>query len=100
MSDFGSLLRQYREACTDPDRPGQPLTQERLGELLGYTGAMISHWEHCRHPIDHSSLLRLIKILFQCSGLQTVDQADHLLQVCNYRPLNAEEKAGLVTGKP
>ena len=51
MQFFGDLLRKHRRRTQDPLKGG-PLTQVRLGELLGhylggagYTGAAVSDWE-------------------------------------------------------
>jgi len=48
---FGKLLRFYRERSYDRERE-RPLTQDRLGELVGweldreaFTGATVSEWE-------------------------------------------------------
>lgn len=97
---FGPLLRYHRRQCRDPLRGG-PLTQARLGELLGdylgdagYSGAAVSDWERGKSKIgedDRLVLVSLIRALYQCGGLSTVDQADALLRAGNYRDLDRSE---------
>ncbi len=97
---FGLLLRYHRRQCRDPLRGG-PLTQARLGELLGdylgdagYSGAAVSDWERDKSKIsedDRLVLVSLIRTLYQCGGLSTIDQADALLQAGNYRDLDRSE---------
>ncbi|HYN87741.1 MAG TPA: hypothetical protein VER55_04390 [Ardenticatenaceae bacterium] len=99
-SGFGALLRWYRRQCVDPDRGG-PLTQQRLGELVGvelhgagYTGAAVSEWERARSQIHHGNrplLVALLKVLHACGGLHTLEEANALLAAGNYRHLNADE---------
>ncbi|MFC1878685.1 hypothetical protein ACFLZW_02115 [Chloroflexota bacterium] len=99
MSDFGKLLRYYRERCMDLER-GKRLTQERLGELIlqemgtGNTGSAISEWERGKSQInkDHRLVLTsLIKVLYKCEGLKTLDEAQALLSIGNYRQLDNAE---------
>lgn len=101
MDRFGQLLRFYRQRCTDPERGGR-LTQERLGELIGtaiggagYTGAAISDWERGNSKIDkdyRSVLVNIIKIFHSNGGLQTLTEANTLLEAGNYRSLDETEK--------
>jgi hypothetical protein len=106
--DFGSLLRQYRRTATDPQRGGT-LTQERLGELLGealggagYSGAAISEWERNRSKIEKDQrkvLVALILMLRQYNGLTCRNEADQLLLVGNYRPLDDQEAQQIFPGE-
>lgn len=83
MKQFGDWLRFYRQQCVDPARAGRPLTQERLGELIGvdledagYTGAAVSEWERGKsqiHKDQRAVLTALIKVLTTCDGLKTID---------------------------
>jgi len=101
MSRFGELLRYYRHQCWDAEH-AKPLTQGRLGELLGralgdlgYSGAAVSEWERGKSRISHDQrkvLVSLIKVLHECGGLQTLTEADTLLLAGDYRPLNADER--------
>lgn len=100
MSQFGQLLHKYRQRCRDPQH-GVPLTQARLAELLsldakvlGYSGATISNWERGKNQIrrdDWHILISLIRVLFACGGVHTVEEINQLLLLGNYRPLNEEE---------
>ena len=102
MSEFGKLIRSYREKCRFHET-GQPLTQAQLGELigkelgmdLGYTAAAISEWERGKsviHIKDRLVLLKLLKVLHQCGGLSTLAQANDLLETGDYRSLNEDER--------
>ncbi len=103
MKQFGEWLRFYRQRCVDPDRKGRPLTQERLGELIGvelgdsgYTGAAISEWERGKsqiHKDQRAVLTALIKVLTTCGGLKTTAEANTLLLAGNYRQLDQTELA-------
>ena len=102
MSKFGKLLRFYRQQCADGGREERPLTQERLGELLGtalggtgYSGAAVSDWERSKSKIDKDQrlvLVNLLKVLQECGGLRTPVEADTLLRAGNYRPLDKDEQ--------
>lgn len=104
MASFGQLLRYHRRQSRDPQRGG-PLTQERLGELLGhtlgdagYTGAAVSEWERDKSKIDEDNrpvLVGLIETLHRHDGLASLAEANALLHAGNYRALDAAE-AGLL----
>ena len=104
MQSFGAILRLYRRQCQDPLRGG-PLTQVRLGELLGhylgdlgYSGAAVSDWERNKSKIsedDRLVLVSLIRVLYEYGGLKTPEEADELLFAGNYRALNAAERQQL-----
>lgn len=57
--NIGDMLREKRRR--------KKLTQQRLGELLGYEGRtaelMVQHWEHNREAIPTRKLKPLSKIL-------------------------------------
>ena len=101
MSDFGKLLRSFRNRCIDPDNSEQKLTQEKLGELLGwklntdgYSGAAVSEWERGISKIrvnQREVLLSLLEILVQWGGLGTLAEANQLLEAGNYRALHLDE---------
>jgi len=102
VSDFGRLLRECRQHCVDPNRPGRPLTQERLGELLGgelnisagFSGAAVSDWERGASKIyadDRLLLVSLLKVLCLCGGITNLVQSNALLAAGNYRALGPDE---------
>jgi MFS family permease len=116
MQSFGTLLRTHRLRCQDPLKGG-PLTQARLGELLGdylggaeYTGAAVSLWELDRSKInadDRLLLVGLINLLKEYGSLTDKEEGDRLLRAGNYRPLDQVEiervfpgLAGLLTDGP
>lgn len=108
MNRFGDLLRQHRTSCSNPDHSGRALSQEKLGALIGdvlgdqgYTGSAVSEWERGRSqiPKDHRAVLvALIKVLHDCGGLDSLTEADNLLQAGHYRALNNEEMRQISTG--
>jgi hypothetical protein len=101
MATFGETLRAFRQAGNDPDRFNRRLTQQRLGKLIGdemgdfgFSGAAISDWERGKSKInaeDRNVLIALIKVLHRCGGLQTVDDANHLLKAGRFRDLDTYE---------
>ena len=101
MTKFGETLRTFRQAGNDPDRHKRRLSQERLGVLIGhemedrgFSGAAVSDWERGESKIsaeDRNVLIALIKVLYKCNGLQTLDEANQLLEAGNYRALNVKE---------
>jgi hypothetical protein len=109
MDRFGELLRFYRLQSMDMEL-GKKLTQERLGQLLGdelgdagYSGAAISDWERNKSQIhkDHRAvLLSLIKVLFDCGGLKTRQEANAMLLAGNYRPLDEKERNSIFGNQP
>ena len=102
MADFGTRLRIIRNHCNEPDFPERRLSQERLGELLGrelgmqggFSGAAISDWERGKskiHADNRPVLMSLLIVLRKGGGIQTVADANELLEVGNYRALNSAE---------
>ncbi|MBI2331817.1 MAG: helix-turn-helix transcriptional regulator [Chloroflexi bacterium] len=100
--DFGRQLRLFRLQTNDPTTK-RPLTQQKLGELLGieigrrsaYTGAAVSDWERGESRIDADDrllLVRLVKILNQYRGIKTPGGANLLLESGNFRALNMQER--------
>ncbi len=100
MQLFGDLLRKHRRRTQDPLKGG-PLTQVRLGELLGhylggagYTGAAVSDWELNKSKINADErllLVSLINLLVEHGGLTDLEEANRLLYSGNYRPLDNVE---------
>lgn len=97
--DFGRRLRLFRQQCSDP-ATGKQLSQQRLGELLQdevgirYSGAAISDWERGESVIsagDRLILLALLRVLTRLGGIQTLSDANSLLEAGNYRSLNDTE---------
>ena len=101
MSNFGTLLRNLREACRDPIFPSRKLSQQKLGILLGnelgiqgYSGAAVSDWERGKSKInayERLVLVMMIKVLHDHGGLQKVEIANQLLESGNYRALDEDE---------
>lgn len=100
MAEFGEQLRKFRHQCNDPKSPHGKLTQEKFGELVGvelgisYSGAAISDWERGKakiHADNRLVLMAIVKVLYECGGLKTVEDANQLLEAGNYRALDPEE---------
>jgi hypothetical protein len=101
MSNFGTLLRNLREACRDPIFSSRKLSQQKFGILLGselgiqgYSGAAVSDWERGKSKINADErlvLVMMIKVLHDHGGLQKVEIANQLLESGNYRVLDEEE---------
>ena len=101
MATFGETLRAFRQASNDPDRFNRRLTQQRLGKLIGkemgdfgFSGAAISDWERGESKIsaeDRKVLIALIKVLYKCGGLRTLDDANYLLKTGRYDVLDTKE---------
>jgi hypothetical protein len=97
---FGTLLRQARRNCRDPDRGG-PLTQERFAELLAQqlepmrvTAATISNWERgtSQPPGSDRRLLgAIVSVLLKYSGLMSLDEANTLLIRGGYAGFSDDE---------
>ena len=102
MTEFGEQLRRFRHRCTDSKSPHGKLTQEKFGELVGaelgihsYTGAAVSDWERGKskiHADDRPLLMALIKVLHDCGGIRTIEEANELLNAGNYRNLDPGEE--------
>jgi len=100
MSQFGTLLREYRQSCVDPIS-SRLLSQQYLGELLGnelggysFSGAAVSDWERGKskiHADDRRTLVALIGVLYKLGGIKTISEANGLLEAGNYRALNFDE---------
>lgn len=101
MTTFGETLRTFRERTLDPVRHMRPLSQARLGVLMGHVmgdqgvrGATVSHWERGETKIsaeDRKILITLVKVLHQYDGIKTPKDADQLLEAGNFRALNKLE---------
>lgn len=101
MTRFGEILRSFRQASNDPQLYRRRLSQARLGELMGhemedqgFSGAAVSDWERGESKISAEArniLIALIKVLYTCGGLRTLEDANQLLEAGDYRALNASE---------
>jgi hypothetical protein len=101
VTAFGEILRSFREITRDPDRHKRPLSQARLGALIGHemgdrgvSGAAVSDWERGKSKIsveDRNVLIAIIKVLYKCGGIRIPEDADRLLEAGDYRALNREE---------
>ncbi len=99
MVTFGTLLRNRRKACQDPET-GRALSQERLVHYLSkftglrYERVSVSQWERDEHKIHHAErglLVGLLQVLHRCGGVKDVATANELLFTGDYRDLNEEE---------
>lgn len=98
MSDFGQLVRRYREGCRLPET-GKKLTQAGLAEALsrrlglrGFSGQTVSNWERGKNLIgEREVVVVLLGILHEYGGLQTLRDAEKLLAAGDYRSLSAAE---------
>ena len=92
---FGSLLKKYRQQTFDSEKGGY-LTQARFAELLdlGFSGTMVGHWETGERIIKHQDrflLQKLIQVLHQYEGIQSLDEANNLLETGQYSRLSPTE---------
>lgn len=97
---FGSLLKEFRQKTYDP-KTKKTLTQKNFGEYLfdeigiSYSGAAVSDWEREQSDIniaDRLLLVSIIKILKKYGGIQSLAQANYLLESGDYRALNSDEQ--------
>lgn len=102
MENFGTLFRQFRKRCKNPENPEQLLSQERLAKMIGgYSGAAISDWERGVtkiHADQLSLLLQIITVFQQWGGITTPNEANTLLSAGNYRSLYPEEIYSIFPG--
>jgi hypothetical protein len=99
--NFAKQFRTFRLRCRNPHN-GKILTQQRLGELMGnelgtigFSGAAVSDWERGAskiHADDRLVLVCLLKVLHQTGGIETLSEANDLLDAGNYRALNVDER--------
>lgn len=97
MDTFGSFLRYYRKVATDPLN-GNPLSQARFAELLNVSIATVSYWENNQRYIpaqDRPLLLSLLEALSKHGGIQSLAEANALLEAGEYRALNKKESERL-----
>src|SRR5687768_14482589 len=100
MTQFGTLLRKYRQSCVDPIY-SRRISQEYLGELIGnelgmysFSGAAVSYWELGQSKInddDRHTLVALLRILYKHGGIKNISEATELLEAGNYRALDFDE---------
>jgi transcriptional regulator with XRE-family HTH domain len=97
---FGDLLRFYRGKTVDRD-VGKPLSQEklarRISERIGLmiSRNIVSNWENGKsdlHPQkDRNLLTAIVSTLYKYRGIATLDEANHLLEIGDYRALDEKE---------
>jgi len=102
VSEFGDLLRVFRQQCKYPKDKRSALSQGRLGELLGmelgtrgFTAAAVSDWERGVskiHVDDRRVLVSLLKVLHEQGGIKSPAEANGVLEAGNYRALNSAER--------
>lgn len=95
-----SLLADYRSRTEDPDT-GQSLTQKRLAELLSaeikqsVSASTVGRWERGRVPFPRGQrrlALALLRVLAAYGGIRSDKDADRLLDLFSYEPLEPGEK--------
>lgn len=92
MNEFGELLQRHRYRWRDPANPLHRLSQEEVSVRLGYGESTYGQWERGRsHPPDRRDLLTLIQLFHQGNGIETLAEANKLLQVAGYRELDLAE---------
>jgi transcriptional regulator with XRE-family HTH domain len=99
-SPFGDLLRFYRGKTVDRD-VGKPLSQEklayRISDQIGWTITrnIVSNWENGKsdlHPQkDRLLLIAIVSTLYRYRGIETLEEANHLLEAGDYRALDERE---------
>ncbi len=96
---FRTLFKQYRKRSRDPETSGD-LTQGRLADLLSmetgltYTTPTVNKWENGKRRIntdDRHTLIGLLAVFYQCSGITTRDEAAAFLSAEGYWALSDEE---------
>lgn len=97
-SSFGALLRELRTQTTS----GEELTQEVVGALLSdpendavVSPASISRWESGRELPSRRLIIQILHVLKQAGGVESVSQANSLLDAGGYPRLNEAEAAEL-----
>ena len=99
---FGDCLRKLRKATNYPLPNGSPLTQKEVVDLLAkvsdltYSGSTISDWERGKNaPPERFVVLKLIQVLHEHKGIQTVAEANELLEAGDHYALTRTEKKTL-----
>lgn len=92
MGEFGELLQRHRHRWRDPANPLHRLSQEEVSVRLGYGESTYGQWERGRsQPHDRRDLITLIQLFHQGNGIETLAEANKLLQVAGYRELDLAE---------
>lgn len=103
-STFGEILQQYRNKTKDPLNKSQVLSQTRFGdEIGGYDRLTIYRWEADKRHIraeDRDLLCNIVRVLYQCNGIDSREEADILLLSGKYAPLTDEEVKKALPGLP
>lgn len=104
LCKFGELLEEYRKQARTPLTRGGGLTIEKLLDLLepeiGWrpSKATYGHWKTCKHPIpadNRKTLVGIVKVLFQCGGIVSLEQANALLKAGGYSDLDEAERISI-----
>lgn len=99
MSRFGELLKQYRLRSRRSE-DGRHLTQEQFSVLIDhhdppkFNASTVSRWETGARRIrsdDRRTLLKIVNVLVDYQGIQSVAEADNLLQAGGYSQLSVGE---------
>ena len=103
--EFGAQLKAFRLRARSSTMRDKTLSQASLARLLNealqvhppyetYSHVMISYWEHGDSHIDarqRSVLISLVKVLHNCGGIRSLEDANALLRAGGYLALTAEE---------
>ncbi len=92
MSKLSDLLQRHRNRWRDAENPTHRLSQEELSSELGYGESTYGQWERARsQPQDRRDMVRLIEILQKGNGIETLNEANTLLQAAGYYELAPHE---------
>lgn len=92
MSKLSDLLQRHRNRWRDAENPTHRLSQEELSSELGYGESTYGQWERARsQPQDRRDMVRLIEILQKGNGIETLNEANNLLQAAGYYELAPHE---------
>lgn len=92
MSKLSELLQRYRNHWRDPENTMHRLSQEEVSVLLGYGESTYGQWERGRNqPHDRRDLVRLIEILHKGYGIESLEEANALLQAGDFYDLAPHE---------
>ena len=105
MKELGQRLRACRERCA-PGPDGRRLSLERMAELVGlklgnesFSFQTLSNWERGQTRIpERRRLLAAIEVLREQGGLRQPEEADRLLGLAQFSPLDAHERRRLFAG--
>jgi len=90
-AEFGKQLRAHRLRAGISTQRDMADRLTDAGEPYDYT--VISHWESGRRCPSLETLITLVQVLVEAKGIQTVEEANHLLWLAGKRSLSEDEVA-------